>query len=391
MDYRLFLGIRHLRSRKRKFLSFATFISTAGIALGVAAIIVVMGVMNGFTEEVRRKILGLKSHLIVEMFGSIPSPYPVMEKIEKVEGVIASSPVVWGEAIIKYKGHARGIIIKGVDYEREVKVTDLGNYVKDKKIPSLVGGVLIGNELAKSLGLYTSDNVLLISPDLESQEFQVIGTFNSGMFEYDNSLIFLSAQDAQELLGLRGEYSGIQVKVEDVFASERIKRQLTQVLGPLYRIRTWQEMDRTFYYALKLEKIAMFAILALIVVVASFNIASTLAMMVMEKRRQIGILRALGATSKDIRRIFLYQGLIIGFSGTVLGCLGGLLLGILLGKYRFISLPEEIYYISSLPVSLEGHVFALVSLVALVISLLATIYPAYRASRLQVGETLRYE
>lgn len=359
--------------------------------MGVAAIIVVMGVMNGFTEEVRRKILGLKSHLIVEMFGSIPSPYPVMEKIEKVEGVIASSPVVWGEAIIKYKGHARGIIIKGVDYEREVKVTDLENYVKDKKIPSLVGGVLIGNELAKSLGLYTSDNVLLISPDLESQEFQVIGTFNSGMFEYDNSLIFLSAQDAQELLGLRGEYSGIQVKVEDVFASERIKRQLTQVLGPLYRIRTWQEMDRTFYYALKLEKIAMFAILALIVVVASFNIASTLAMMVMEKRRQIGILRALGATSKDIRRIFLYQGLIIGFSGTVLGCLGGLLLGILLGKYRFISLPEEIYYISSLPVSLEGHVFALVSLVALVISLLATIYPAYRASRLQVGETLRYE
>ncbi len=328
MDYRFFLATRHMKSRGGKFLSFATFISIIGIALGVAAIIVVMGVMNGFTEEIRGKILALKPHILIQAFGPISEPYAITKKIEKIDGVVASSPVIWGEGIIQYQNRAKGIIIKGIDYQKERKVTGLKKYIKEGEIPSLEGGVLIGEELARNLGVLYFDDVSLISPQLKGKVFKVKGFFNSGMFEYDNSLVFLSLDDTQKLLGLENEYSGIQVKVKDVFRAEDVKKKLQDVLGSMYIVRTWQDMDRTLFEALKLEKIAMFTILTLIVIVASFNIASTLVVMVMEKRRQIGILKAIGATPGDIRRIFLYQGFIIGFCGTILGCIIGFILGI---------------------------------------------------------------
>ena len=391
MDYRFFLAIRHMKSRSRKFLSFATFISILGIALGVAAIIVVMGVMNGFTEEIRGKILALKPHILIQAFGPISDPYSITKKIEGIDGVIASSPVIWGEGIIQYQNRAKGIIIKGIDYQKERKVTGLEKYIKKGEIPSLEGGVLIGEELAKNLGVLYSDDVSLISPQLKGKVLQVRGFFNSGMYEYDTSLVFLSLDDSQELLGLESEYSGVQVKVKDVFRAEDVKKKLQDVLGSMYIVRTWQDMDRTLFEALKLEKIAMFTILTLIVIVASFNIASTLVVMVMEKRRQIGILKAIGATPGDIRKIFLYQGFIIGFCGTILGCIIGFVLGITLKKYHFISLSEEIYSMPFLPIKLEWIVFVWVGLLALLISLLATIYPASRASKLEIGETLRYE
>jgi lipoprotein-releasing system permease protein len=391
MDYRFFLAVRQMKSRGGKFLSFATFISIIGIALGVAAIIVVMGVMSGFTEEIRSKILGLKPHILVQTFGTLSDVSPVSKKIEKIDGVVASSPVIWEEGIIQYKERAKGIIIKGIDYQKEIKVTDLKKYIKGSDVSSLKDGILIGEELAKNLGILTSDKILIISPQLNSQEFKVKGFFNSGMYEYDNSLVFLSLEDTQRLFVLGNEYSGIQVKVKDVFKAETIKKELQNVLGPNSIVRTWQDMDRTLFEALKLEKIAMFTILTLIVIVASFNIASTLVVMVMEKRRQIGILKAVGATSNDIRKIFLYQGSIIGFCGTVSGCIIGLILGILLKKYHFIALSEEIYSIPYLPIKLEWDMFIVVGLLAFLISIIAAIYPATRAAKLGVAETLRYE
>jgi lipoprotein-releasing system permease protein len=391
MDYRFFLAVRHMKSKGRKFLSFATFISIIGIALGVAAIIVVMGVMNGFTEEIRSKILGLKPHILIQTFGDISNPYPIIEKIEKVDGVVAGSPVIWGEGIIQYRNRAKGIMIKGIDYQREIKVTGLKKYINEMEIPGLKGEILIGEELARNLDILDSDKVSLISPQLKKWVFEVKGFFNSGMFEYDNSLVFLSLDDTQKLFGLKNEYSGIQVKIKDVFGAEDTKKKLEDVLGSVYIIRTWQDMDRTLFEALKLEKIAMFTILTLIVIVASFNIASTLIVMVMEKRRQIGILKAIGATSSDIRRIFLYQGFIIGFCGSILGCAIGFILGMLLKKYHFIALSEEIYSMAFLPIKLEWIVFVVVGLLALFISILATIYPASRASKLGIGETLKYE
>ena len=399
MDYRFFLAVRQMKSRGGRFLSFATFISIIGIALGVAAIIVVMGVMSGFTEEIRSKILGLKPHILIQAFGTLSDESSISKKTEKIDGVVASSPVIWEEGIIQYSGHAKGIIIKGVDYQGELKVTDLKKYVKPEfPTPPLMNGraglkdgVLIGEGLAKNLGIFVSDKILIISPRLDRREFEVKGFFNSGMYEYDNSLVFLSLKDAQELFVMGSEYSGIQVKIKDVFKSEAIKRRLQDVLGPDYIVRTWQDMDRTLFEALKLEKVAMFTILTLIVIVASFNIASTLVVMVMEKKRQIGILKAIGATSNDIRKIFLGQGLIIGFCGAVSGCLLALVLGILLKKYRFIPLSEEIYSMPYLPIKLDGAVFAVVGLLALGICLLATIYPASRAAKLESAETLRYE
>ncbi len=391
MDYRLFLATRQMKSRNGKFLSFATFISIIGIALGVAATIVVMGVMTGFTEEIRSKILGLKPNILVQTFGTMSDISQTLEKIEKINGVIASSPVIWEEGIIQYRNRAKGIIIKGIDYPKEIKVTDLKKYIKGGDVSSSKDGILIGEELAKNLGIRISDKVSIISPQLNSQEFKVKGFFNSGMYEYDNSLVFLSLEDTQKLFVLGNEYSGIQVKIKDVFKAEDMKKKLQSVLGPMCIVKTWQETDRTLFEALKLEKIAMFTILTLIVIVASFNIASTLVVMVMEKRRQIGILKSLGATSGDIRRIFLYQGSIIGFCGTISGCAIGFILGIVLKKYHFISLPEEVYSISSLPIKLEWSVFVVVGLLAFCISILATIYPSSRASKLGVAETLRYE
>jgi lipoprotein-releasing system permease protein len=404
-----------MKSRGGKFLSFATFISIIGIALGVAAIIVVMGVMSGFSEEIRNKILGLKPHILVNTFSpSSEELSSLTEKIERVDGVVASSPVLWGEGIIQYNDSAKGIIVKGIDYQKEIKVTDLEKYVKPvltgdfisdepkpvEKFTDLNGGILIGEELAKSLGVFTGDSVPLISTQLKVKTFTVKGFFNSGMYEYDNSLVFLSLEDARDLLGLSNEparqssyggFDGVQVRIKNVFQAPAIKEKLQNAIGPASLVRTWQEMDRTLFEALKLEKIAMFTILALIVVVASFNIASTLVVMVMEKKRQIGILKAIGATSNDIRKIFLAQGFIIGFCGATLGCLIGLILGILLKKYHFISLSEEIYSLAYLPIKLEWPIFAIVSLLALLISLLATIYPASRAAKLEAAETLRYE
>ncbi|MCK4905561.1 ABC transporter permease [bacterium] len=406
MDYRFFLAIRHMKSKGKRFLSFATFISILGIALGVAAIIVVMGVMNGFSEEIRNKILGLKPHIVVNMFSPDSNGLSLaIEKIEQVDGVVASSPVLWGEGILQYRERAKGIIIKGIDFQKEIKVTDLKKYIKPalddfisepqtsaEEFTDLGdGGILIGEELAKGLGLFGYDEVSLISTQLKVKKFKVKGFFNSGMYEYDNSLVFLSLEDARDLLALGSEYDGIQVKIEDVFKAPAVKEKLQEVLSSIAIVRTWQETDRTLFEALKLEKIAMFTILTLIVIVASFNIASTLIVMVMEKKRQIGILKTIGATSADIRKIFLYQGLIIGFCGAVLGCVTGLVLGILLKKYHFIALSEEIYSMSYLPIKLEWTMFAVVGLLALFICLLATIYPASRASKLTVGETLRYE
>ncbi len=365
MDYRFFLAIRHMKSKGKKFLSFATFISIFGIALGVAAIIIVMGVMNGFGEEIRNKILGLKPHILVHTFSPASDKLnSVTAKIEQVDGVVASSPVLWGEGIVQYNDRAKGIIIKGIDYKGEIRVTDLKKYIKPiltddfspeqgetivEEFSDLDGGILIGEELAKDLGILEGENVSLISTQLKVKTFKVKGFFNSGMYEYDNSLVFLSLEDARDLLGLASEparsdqreaggYDGIQVRIKDVFQAPAVKEKLQVLLGPAAIVRTWQETDRTLFEALKLEKIAMFTILTLIVVVASFNIASTLIVMVMEKKRQIGILKALGATSNDIRKIFLYQGVIIGFCGAVSGCLVGLVLGILLKKYHFIAL-----------------------------------------------------
>jgi len=406
MDYRFFLAIRQMKSRGGKFLSFATFISIIGIALGVAAIIVVMGVMNGFSEEIRNKILGLKPHILVHSFSpSSDGISSLTEKIEQVDGVIATSPVLWGEGIIQYNDRAKGIIVKGIDYQKEIKVTDLGKYVKPilsddflaepqtdvKELVDLNGGILLGEELAKNLGIFTGDDISLISTQLKVKMFRVKGFFNSGLYEYDNSLVFLHLEDARDLLGLGNEFDGIQIRIEDVFKVPVVKEKLQDTLGPASIVRTWQETDRTLFEALKLEKIAMFTILALIVVVASFNIASTLVVMVMEKKRQIGILKAIGATSNDIRKIFLQQGFIIGFCGATTGCIIALILGMLLKKYHFIALSEEIYSISYLPIKLEWTVFAIVGLLALIISLLATIYPASRAAKLEAAETLRYE
>ncbi len=408
LPYECFIALRYLKSRKRhRGISFNTFISIAGICLGVMALIVVLGVMTGAHEDMRKKILGVNAHLVVLNFtGPIENHELVRSKIERTEGVTASAPFVLGQVMIAKGRTAHGVYMKGVDPELEERVSILKDRIKEGSFESLkeenpkLPPLIIGSELAALLGVFPGDRVRVISPIMKPgpmglipkvREFRVTGIFEVGMFEYDANLVVTTLKAAQDFFGLGHGVTGIEVKIKDIYRAPQMRRTITEALGRNYYGRDWIQMNRTLFSALKLEKFAMFVILCLIVLVAAFNIVSTLVMNVIEKEREIAILKAMGATSRSIMSIFVLQGLIIGLIGTGLGLLGGYGLGYIIGHYKLIKLPADVYYISHLPVKMKPLDFVLVSVSALVICLLATVYPARQAARLNPVEPLRYE
>ncbi len=393
MNYHLFLAVRHLKGKGGKSLTpFSTIISMTGVALGVMAIILVMGVMSGFDEELQERILGFKAHILIQSLTKFSYPFPQEEKISSQQEVRSVSPVIWGEGILKnpYSGrYSRGVIVKGILLNREIE--NLKKYlpmdIKDLK----PGETVIGKELAKALGLKEGDTFFLLSPALNMESFTLKGFLESGIYQYDNSLVLLPLSSAQQLFQMPGYISGIEIKLKNPYQAKEFKSKIKKILPSFYVVKTWQEMEKTFFQALRLEKITMFTILSLIVLVATFNIAGSLSMRVIEKKREIGILRAIGFTTSDIRKIFLWEGLTIGCIGSITGGLIAGILEVILKFKKPISLPQEIYNLSYLPVKIEPLMFLLVMTLAFVITLLATLYPAIKASRLQVGEILRYE
>ncbi len=405
----LVVGLRYIRAkRKQAFISVISAFGVLGVTLGVMTLIIVLGVMNGFERDLKEKILGTVSHLVVmnNSTRSITDWKQVMDRIKSLDGINAVTPYIYGQAMLSARGRVRGVIVRGIDPQSAPQVISLSNYLEKGSLSELqeteheINGVIIGKELASANSLRIGDSIQLISPQGKRtpigaiprvQNFKIVGIFKSGMYEFDSNLVYMGLSEAQKFFEMGSGVTGIEVNLRNIYDAPKIASRIESTLGVPYWTRTWRDMYRNLFSALKLEKIAMFIILTFIVLVAAFNIIISLIMLVMEKSRDIAVLKSLGATSDRIMRIFVVQGMIIGATGTALGAVAGLVGGALLSRYPFIELPEEIYTISTLPIAIYPWDVVIICMLALTICFLATLYPSYRAARLEPAEALRYE
>ena len=423
LPYEIFVGLRYLRAKRRnRTISLNTVVSIAGITLGVAALIGTVGIMTGFKEDIQAKILGTTAHIIVQdrIKESMSDYDPVTKQVATVPGVVAATPFVLKQVLLTTQTGVQGIVIRGIDPQREGTVTELAKNlstgqladlsrpvkVKQSPIDDPTGpavetekpGIILGKELALRLGVFVGDTVNVVSPVgpisaigmvPKIRTFALVALFQSGMYEYDSSLAYIDLAEAQKFFSMGQTVTGIEIKVTDVFRAAETARSVEQSLGFAYGARDWMQMNRNLFSALKLEKTMMFLLLVLITIVASFNIVSTLTMIVTEKQKEIAILKAMGATRKSIRRIFMLNGLIIGLSGTAIGIpLGYAFLWLIQTFWTF---DPTVYYISRIPVHVQAMDVLLVAGSAIVISFAATVYPSLQAAKLEPVAALRYE
>jgi len=413
LPYEIFIALRYLRAkRKQTFISIITLISIIGVAIGVMALILVLGVMTGFTDDLKEKILGTNSHVMISRFGSGMKDYrKVMERISGVKDVVASAPFVLSQVMLSSGSNVSGVVLHGIDIPTAPDVINIKETMVEGELRLLEGnvdngegfqlpGIIIGKELSRILGVYPGNSVTVISPaGLLSpagmvprwKKFLVVGVFESGMYEYDTSIAYISVANAQKLLKMPDEVTKIDVKVRDIYDTGSVVSKIRELIGPSYQVRDWKEMHRNLYSALKLEKTAMFIILILIIIVAAFSIVATLIMMVNDKNKEIAILKSMGATSAAVKRIFMLQGLVIGIAGTMLGLAGGFLLAFLQNRYQIITLSKDVYYIAALTIKLSFWDTFWVAFCAVLISFIATVYPSGQAANLDPAEALRYE
>jgi len=413
VQYELLVGLRYTRAKRRNhFISFISLTSMLGISLGVAALIVVLSVMNGFQKEVRARILGVVSHVqITGVDNRLADWQAVARESAQHPQVAAAAPFVNAQGMLVFGAAVRGALVRGIVPELEQKVAEIGLHMTAGKLESLVPGefgIVLGSELARALGARTEDKVTLIAPQglvtpagilPRLKQFTVVGIFEVGMFEYDSGLALIHLEDAQKLYGMGDRASGVRLKLHDLFQSREVARDLIERLrGELY-ISDWTRSHANYFRAVQIEKTMMFTILLLIVAVAAFNIVSTLVMAVTDKQPDIAILRTLGASPGGIMKIFIVQGALIGAIGTLIGVAGGIALALNIDvvvpflerllNVQFLS--REVYYITDLPSDLQTSDVVAIALVSLTLSLLATLYPSWRAARVNPAEALRYE
>ncbi|HJB64891.1 MAG TPA: ABC transporter permease [Candidatus Mailhella merdavium] len=432
MGFERFIASRYLMSRRKQtIISVISLMSVLGVAIGVAALVVVMGVYNGFTSDIRDKILGANAHVTLlsadpAIFDPVDRPEnaagteeesaeagteqasplaSVLAEIQAVPGVKAATPYIYTEVLLSTARGATGLVVRGVDplqagtalqLLRDMPAGDARDLAREG-----VPGIVIGKNLAARFGLTVGSRVNLLSPmgqrsatgfTPKIRSFRVVGMFSSGMTDYDSRLAYISLDAARELLGLpEGRVSGIEAFCEDPYQAREIAATIQKQLGPPFYAQNWMDLNASLFAALQLERIGMFIVLAMVILVGSFSIITSLVMLVMEKTRDIAILMSMGATAGAIRRIFMLQGLIIGMVGTGIGYVLGLGLAWLLKKYQFIDLPPGVYTMDKLPMLIDVSDTLLIGVVAMIMCFLATIYPARQAARLKPAEALRYE
>jgi len=409
----VYIGLRYTRAKRRDhFISFISLTSMLGVALGVAALITVLSVMNGFEKELRERILGMTSHaFITERTGSLADWQTLQTQVKDHPNVLNTAPFVEGQAMLSQGNRVRGTLIRGVNPSLEPAVSTIHEKIVQGQFEQLQPGsfgIILGLDLARAMGVRAGDKITLITPHVSPtpagiiprlKRLTVTGIFEIGMYEYDSALAIMNIEDAAKLFRIPNQVTGLRLQLDDVFKAPTITRDIMKDLTVNYRSVDWTLQHANFFRALKTEKTVMFVILLLIVAVAAFNIVSTLIMMVTDKQADIAILRTLGMTPGNIMIIFMVQGVLIGLFGTLLGIIGGVALALnieniiaglenILG-YQF--LPADVYYISSLPSDLHWNDVTVIGLTAFLLSLLSTIYPSWRAAQTRPAEALRYD
>lgn len=409
----LFIGLRYTRAKRRNhFISFISLISMLGIMLGVVALIAVLSVMNGFHKEVRERILGMTSHATISSYqNNLTEWQEAMQLSSKNPHVVGQAPFIEAQTMLTNGQKVSGAILRGILPEYEPRVSEVGEHMLAGRLDQLAAGkfdIILGKELAQLLGVGVGDKVTVVTPQIRVtpagamprlKRFTVTGIFEVGMGEYDRGLALIHMQDAARLLKLGEGVTGVRLKLDDLYLAPEVSRELAEQLPGVYRVSDWTFQHRNFFSALRTEKRMMSLILFLIVAVAAFNIVSTLVMVVTDKQSDIAILRTLGISPRSVMGIFIIQGATIGFVGTLLGIGGGILLSLNLESivksierlFNVNFLDPNIYYISTLPSDLHWDDVGMISISAFFITLVATLYPAWRASRTQPAEALRYE
>ena len=407
--YEIFVSLRYLKTKKRYgTVSLNTFISIAGVVIGVATSIITLSVMTGFQGYFRDKILSAIPHIVVMEYSGVgvKDEKALQGKIERVPHMVATTPFTINQSMLTSKDRVQGVVVRGIDPETEGKVTSLEKNTIEGSIRELeapgrkLPGIVIGEDLARKFGAALGDTITMVNPIGEEtamgmvpkmRKFELVGIFDAGMYDYNTGFAYISLPEAQKFFDMPGRVSGIEVRVDEIYHADRIADEIRSVVGYPYYTRNWIEMNKNFFSALKLEKIGMSLILIVIIIVASFNIVGTLTMIVMEKNREIAILKSMGASSRSIMSIFMFAGLVIGSVGTAIGALIGYGAVAVITRSGVISLPKDVYQVSHLPLSITGLDILFICMTALGISFLATLYPSWQAAKQDPVEVLRYE
>jgi lipoprotein-releasing system permease protein len=415
MKYELFIGLRYLQARRREtFISLITVISVLGVMIGVMTLNVVMAVMSGFEETLRDRLLGINAHIALIRSGEPLRDYEdLLQRVSKESGVVAATPTIYGQVMLTAGSRVSGVVVRGIDPDRVNRVVNVQSFLKEGSLSGLktqhriqmedrtvlLPGIILGERLANQLGVFMGSAVQVVSPlgtptaigvIPKVRRFFVAGLLRTGMSEIDSTLVFMGLAEAQKFFELGDAVTNIELRIENVNQSRQVAEQIQRRLGFPYFAEDWTRLWPNLFSALELEKTVYFLVLLLMVLIGAFNIVSTLQMVVMEKKKDIAILRSMGATQQSIRRIFLLKGCIIGFFGTLLGDLLGLLVCLLISQYQF-DLPDGVFLIKTVPVRMYPINFIMVTLASFAVCLLASIYPARQAAKLDPVEIIRYE